>query len=127
MALTVIQAHAARRIETPTGVMTTLASPTQGGSARLSLWRVEMPAGRQGPLHSFDSEQVWSVAEGVMAINAGGEVVELRVGDTVVVPRGVERQITAVETTTAVVCGFGDAVVSVPGKAAARATPAWIA
>jgi hypothetical protein len=44
-----------------------------------------------------------------------------------VVPGGVERQITAVETATVVVCGFGDAVASVPGEAVARGTPAWIA
>jgi quercetin dioxygenase-like cupin family protein len=125
--MTVIKAHAARRTETPTGVMTTLASPGQGGSARLSLWRVEMPAGRTGPRHSFASEQVWSVADGVITITADREVVELRAGDTVVVPASVERQITALEIATVVVCGYGDAVASVPGEAAARGTPAWIA
>jgi quercetin dioxygenase-like cupin family protein len=123
----VIKTSAARRTETPTGVMTTLASPTQGGSARLSLWRVETPAGRKGPVHTFDSEQVSSAAQGIITINAGEDVVELRAGDTVVVPRDVERQITAIETATVVVCGFGDAVASVPGEPAARGTPAWIA
>jgi quercetin dioxygenase-like cupin family protein len=127
--ITVSLTHAtkARRTETPTGVMTTLASPTQGGSKHLSLWRVEMPSGRSGPLHRFDSEQLWTVLDGQISISCEGVVTEVAVGDTVIIPADVERQVTAVEDASVIVCGFGDAVASVPGEDTPRGTPAWIA
>jgi hypothetical protein len=37
--------------------MTALASPAQGGSERLGLRRVDMNAGRTGPVHVVDSER----------------------------------------------------------------------
>ena len=61
--MSVIHRADQRRTETPNAVMTTLASPTVGGAGR-SLWRVEMLPGAQGPEHSFDVEQVWTVLEG---------------------------------------------------------------
>jgi quercetin dioxygenase-like cupin family protein len=117
----------ARRTETPTAVMTTLASPTQGGSEHLSLWRVEMPTGRSGPLHRFDSEQLWTVLNGQINISCEGAVTELAAGDTVVIPAHVERQVIALQDASVIVCGFGDAVASIPGEDAPRGTPAWIA
>jgi quercetin dioxygenase-like cupin family protein len=118
---------AARRTETPAGVMTTLASPSQGASERLSLWRVEMPAGRSGPIHVFDSEQIWTVISGRTRIVAGDEASELGSGDTIVLPAGIERQVRALEDAVMVVCGYGDAIASVPGEDVSRGTPAWIA
>ena len=59
MATSLVRAGQARRTETPNALMTTLASPSQGPTAGLSMWRVEMRAGQQGPPHAFDTEQVW--------------------------------------------------------------------
>lgn len=122
-----IRAAATRRTETPIATMTTLASPTLGGSAGLSLWQVEMSPQVQGPLHAFDSEQLWSVLDGAVAIAVDGETVELGAGDTLVLPAGVERQVTATTAARLVVCGHADAVATVPGEDVARGTPAWIA
>ena len=43
------------------------------------------------------------------------------------VPPGVARQVTASEDAHALVCGYGDAAVSVAGEDVARGTPPWIA
>lgn len=116
-----------RRTETPAGVMTTLASPTQGGSERLSVWRVDMKAGRAGPLQVFDSEQLWTVVHGRVRIVLGEESMELASGDAAVLPAGLERQIIALEDPAMIVCGYGNAVASVPGEDEPRGTPPWIA
>lgn len=121
--------HAAenRRVETPNVTMTTLASPTLGTTAGLSIWRVEMAAGARGPQHAFDSEQLWTVLEGELSVLIAGEAGELTAGDTVVLPAGAEREIHARTVVRALVCGHGDAVVRVPGEKTPRGTPAWIA
>ena len=79
-----VRAGERRRSETPNATMTTLASPTLGATAALSMWQVEMAAGAQGPPHVFDSEQVRTVLEGQLAAVVAGEESELRAGDTVV-------------------------------------------
>jgi quercetin dioxygenase-like cupin family protein len=122
----VIRADETRRTETPNAVMTTLASPSLGTSAGLSLWLVAMSAGSTGPLHAFDSEQVWSVLDGAASIAVDGVGHELRAGDTLVVPANALRQIAALGDARLIVCGHGDAVVSVPGEGAPRGTPPWI-
>jgi quercetin dioxygenase-like cupin family protein len=122
-----VPAARARRTETPNAVMTTLASPSQGPTARLSLWRVEMDQGQQGPKHVFDTEQVWHLLDGGAEIAVDGAPLVLGPGDTVVLPAGTERQVTATAAARFVVCGQGDAVVRVPGEAESRGTPAWIA
>ena len=48
MATSLVRAGQARRTETPNALMTTLASPSQGPTAGLSMWWVEMRAGQQG-------------------------------------------------------------------------------
>ena len=48
----------------------------------------------------------------------------LAAGDTLVVPETLSRQVTALTDATAVVCGFGDAIVAFPGEAGS--TPPWI-
>jgi quercetin dioxygenase-like cupin family protein len=107
--------------------MTTLASPSLAGSASLSLWQVELRAGSCGPLHVFDSEQVWTVLDGEIAVTVDGTRHELRAGDTVVLHAGTPRQLRSECAARMVVCGRGDAVVSVPGEDADRGTPPWIA
>jgi quercetin dioxygenase-like cupin family protein len=117
----------ARRTETPNAVMTTLASPSLSGTETLSLWRTEMPAGNTGPLHVFDSEQVWTALTGELDIALDGHPNRVSAGDTLSIPAGVERQVTAIVDTTCLVCGSGDAVVSVPGTNRPQTTPDWIA
>lgn len=121
-----IRSSQARRTETPNAVMTTLASPSQGPTTSLSLWQVEMRAGQLGPAHIFDSEQVWHVLDGEADIAADGQGVSLVRGDTVVLTAGTERQVRAVTDVRLLVCGYGNAVVSVAGDGASRGVPAWI-
>ncbi|MGP3958312.1 cupin domain-containing protein [Nonomuraea sp. 3N208] len=92
--MTVIRAADARRSETPSGVMTTFASPTQGGAER-SLWRVDARPGAVGPVHDFDVEQVWTWIEGAATVELGGETYAVAAGDTVVMPAGTVRQVLA--------------------------------
>ena len=114
-----------RSTETPNAVMTTLASPSQGSSG-LSLWRVAMKGGAQGPLHVFDSEQIWTAVTGTASVELAGETVHVGPGQTVVLPAGANRRITAREDFTALVAGHGTARVSVVGDTSDRGTPPWI-
>jgi quercetin dioxygenase-like cupin family protein len=116
-----------RRSETPAGVMTTHASPTLGSTADLSMWEVEMMQGASGPLHVFDSEQIWTVLEGEVSVDIAGDTEILGRGDTVVIPPELERQIVARTEVRLLVCGHGNAIARVPGEPAPRGTPAWIA
>jgi quercetin dioxygenase-like cupin family protein len=115
-----------RCTETPNAVMTTVASPTQGPTTELSVWKVQMRAGQQGPLHVFDREQVWHVLGGEIDVVVDDASVRLRPGDAVVIAAATQRQITARADADLIVCGRGDAVASVPGEADSRGTPAWI-
>jgi quercetin dioxygenase-like cupin family protein len=126
MSASVLVPAAMRRSETPNAVMTTLASPTQGPTGRLSLWKIAMRAGQRGPLHVFDSEQVWHLLAGEADFEVDGEVHHLRAGDAVVIPAGAARVVTSVTAAEFIACGHGDAIVSVVGEDAPRGTPAWI-
>lgn len=121
-----IRSTEVRRVQTPNATMTTLASPSLGFSQTLSLWRVEMQAGQQGPLHVFDSEQVWTAQRGQVAIEVDGATAELDAGDTLVIAAESMRQVTARTDVELLVCGRGDAVASVPGEPTSRGTPPWI-
>lgn len=123
---TAIRAGSERRTETPSGTMTTLASPTQGQTRALSVWRVEMRQGHHGPRHVVDAEEVWHVLHGEVAITVGEEAVELTDGDTLVVPENVARHISATADAIMLVCGFGDALVTVTGEPTTPGTPPWI-
>ncbi len=83
-----------RRTETPNAVMTTLASPTQGG-AGMAMWRVDMLPGQAGPLHAINAEQVLTVLEGGASVLLGHDTIEVGPGDTLVMPADVPRKITA--------------------------------
>jgi quercetin dioxygenase-like cupin family protein len=122
----VIHRADARRTETPNAVMTTLASPTQGGAGR-AVWRVDMRPGQIGPEHAFDAEQVWTVIEGAATVELDGATHALAAGDTVVMPAGAARRVTSAPA------GFA-AIVSAPAGARARladgtdkGVPPWIA
>ena len=120
------RSNAMRRTETPNAVMTTLASPTQGSTNELSMWKVHMRAGQQGPLHVFDSEQVWCVLDGDIEIAVDNQSMRLEPGDAVVLAAETQRQITALHDADMIVCGRSHAIASVPGEAESRGTPAWI-
>jgi mannose-6-phosphate isomerase-like protein (cupin superfamily) len=107
--------------------MTTNASPTLGATACLSMWEVAMTAGASGPLHVFDSEQIWTVLEGELAVVIDDETANLTSGDTVVIPQDLERQVFARTDVRLLVCGSGNAIARVPGEPAPRGTPPWIA
>ncbi len=123
----IVRADERRRTETPNATMTTFASPTLGISADISMWQVEMVAGGRGPEHLFDSEQVWAVVEGELAVTVGSQSITLGPGDTIVLPAGLTRQIAARSDARALVCGHGNAVAQVTGEPAPRGTPEWIA
>lgn len=116
----------ARTTATPNAIMTTLASPTLGATTGRSLWLVEMAADARGPLHVFDSEQIWTLLSGRATIDVAGVSQPLDQGDTLVIPGGAERQVQAATACRMVVCGDGAATVTVVGEAQSRGTPAWI-
>lgn len=126
--MAVIRSADRRRTETPNAVMTTFASPTQGGAER-SLWQVEIAAGSAGPVHVIDVEQTWSILAGTASVEVADESVELAAGDTVVVPAGVVRRFAAADDGgfTAVVTSDAAALATVPGSDADAVTPPWIA
>jgi quercetin dioxygenase-like cupin family protein len=123
----VIRATERRRTQTPAGVMTTHASPTLGATDGLSMWEVGMTEGASGPLHVFDSEQIWTVIDGELSVVIAGQAEILGRGDTVVIPEGLERQVAARTDVRLLVCGHANAIARVPGEPEPRGTPAWIA
>jgi mannose-6-phosphate isomerase-like protein (cupin superfamily) len=123
----VIRMTERRRTETPTGVMTTLASPTVGATVGLSMWEVAMTAGGSGPLHVIDSEQIWTVLDGEISVVIADRREDIRSGDTVVIPAELERQIFARTDAHLLVCGHGSAIARVPGEPEPRGIPDWIA
>ena len=90
----VIRHAESRRTETPNAVMTTLASPTQGGAGQ-AVWRVDMRPGQSGPLHAIDTEQVWTVLDGGASVELDGQRLTVAPGDTLILPANAPRRITA--------------------------------
>lgn len=122
----VVRAAESRHTRTPNAVMTTFASPTQGGSS-LAVWRVEMEPGAVGPLHSFDVEQVWTVIGGGATVALADEQIAVAPGDTLVLPSGTPRRIAADPSAgfAAMVAAPAGARAAVPGGD--PVLPAWIA
>lgn len=114
-----------RRTETPNAVMTTLASPTQGGAGQ-ALWRVDMQAGAAGPAHAFDTEQIWTLLDGGATMELGGETLTMTPGDTAVLPAGVLRRVFAdpEKGCAAIVTGLGGGCAATPDGI--RVVPAWV-
>jgi quercetin dioxygenase-like cupin family protein len=108
-----------RTIETPTGVMTGLAAPSQG-SAELSTWRVRMTPGSNSPVHIIDREQVWMPLRGTFEFTVDGETVLVRAGEALAVPRGATRQFRAGGAGTAeaeaIVCMAAGGQATLPGS-----------
>jgi quercetin dioxygenase-like cupin family protein len=110
--MSVIRRAECRRTETRAAVMTTLASPTQGGAGH-AIWRVDMRPGQAGPLHAIDTEQVWTVLSGGAAVELDGEVLTVGPGDTLVLPADTARRVSADPA-----AGFAAIVVAPPGTRA---------
>lgn len=127
MSIQPVRGSDARRSTTPNAVMTTCASPSQGGSEALSLWTVEMDAGASGPFHVFDSEQLWTVRSGQLEVTIDDTTFELEEGDSIVLAAGAVRRVRAITAARAVACGRADAIVRVVGEDDPRGTPEWIA
>jgi quercetin dioxygenase-like cupin family protein len=125
--ITTIHNDPVRVTETPNAVMTTLASPTLGGTQQLSLWKVRMQPGASGPVHAFDTEQVWHLIEGNATIEIDGTIHALGAGDTLHIPGMASRQIRAETSIEFIVCGHGDAQVISGAPGGEPITPAWIA
>jgi quercetin dioxygenase-like cupin family protein len=92
--MVVIRSSESRHTETPAGIMTTLASPTQGGVSQ-SIWRVDMAAGRSGPWHGIDAEQIWTVLSGSAAVDLDDSTISVQAGDTFVIPADARRRLTS--------------------------------
>ncbi|MFI5541688.1 cupin domain-containing protein [Nocardia sp. NPDC051900] len=123
--MTVIRHSDTRRTETPGGVMTTLASPTQGGSG-LALWRVEVPADTAGPLHFIDAEQIWTVLAGRLHVTLDDTELTATEGDTVILPPNTLRQVHTGDGFTAIVTAPAGARAGTPDSDG-TIVPPWIA
>lgn len=126
MTFHIVRAAEARETVTPSAIMTTLASPSVGGTTRFSLWQVALEAGAAGPVHVIDSEQIWNLVSGAVTCDIAGEIHTLQPGDTLRVAGGVVRQFIASDAARFVVCGESTARAWVPGGAD-PVTPPWIA
>lgn len=135
--MTVIRRAESRRTETPNAVMTTLASPTQGGAAQC-VWRVDMRPGQAGPGHAIDTEQVWTVLDGAAQVELDGQTHAVGAGDTLIIPADMPRRVSVTSP-----AGFAAVVVAPAGMRAYAAdvttgastgavtdsdkiTPAWV-
>ncbi|WP_054812258.1 cupin domain-containing protein [Nocardia arizonensis] len=124
--MTVIRHTETRRTETPGGVMTTLASPTQG-EAGLALWRVEVGPGASGPRHAIDADQIWTVVHGRITVDLDDTELTAAEGDTVVLHADRWRQISGGDSGfTAIVAAPAGAMARTPGGAE-PVLPPWIA
>jgi mannose-6-phosphate isomerase-like protein (cupin superfamily) len=123
----IIRNTESRRIETPTAIMHTLASPTQGAAAN-PIWKVEAVAGVAGPVHHIDSEQVWTFVDGAAIVTIDGESAALTPGDTAVVPADAERQFTpGADGFTAIVTGPAGMSAYLPGRPDEKIAAPWTA
>ncbi|QFG21094.1 cupin domain-containing protein [Actinomadura sp. WMMB 499] len=114
--MTLVRDADGRRTETPNGTMTTFATPAQGGTTGLAVWRVDMLPGKTGPRHAFDTEQVWTFLDGAATVEVDGRTERVGPGDTLVLPAGAARRMTAGPETgfTAVVAAHAGCLVYDP-------------
>ena len=127
--MTVVRGKDNRSTSTPNALMTTLASPSLARTDELSMWKVAMRHGQQGPAHRFDVEQIWTVLIGSPTIEMAGETIHLAAGDTVSVPAEVVRRFAAPDGDVEfLVCGRGCGLATpvVDGEAGESVSPAWI-
>jgi mannose-6-phosphate isomerase-like protein (cupin superfamily) len=64
---------------------TPLAAPSRG-SARTSVWRIEVQPGTPAAPHQLTEEEIFVVLEGEASVTLAGEVSPAAAGDAIVVP-----------------------------------------
>jgi quercetin dioxygenase-like cupin family protein len=123
----IIRSAESRRTATPAAVMTTLASPQQGGAAH-PIWRVDAPAGTPGPMHAIDAEQVWTILDGAVTVQVAEDTATLAAGDTIVIPADQPRRLTPGELGfAAVVTGPAGMRAYMPAEPDKKLDLAWAA
>lgn len=90
--MSITQGVTAPIIQTPTGSMKTLASPTRLGST-LAVWQVTLQPGASNPEHTMDADQVYVVLTGSLTATIAGADETAGPGDSVFIPAGALRQI----------------------------------
>src|SRR5258708_9197482 len=93
----VIRHADSRRTETPNAVMTTLASPTQGGAGH-AVWRVDMRPRQAGPLHAIGTAQVSTVLDGGATLDLDVQHLTVSPGDPLALPADSPRRVSAAPT-----------------------------
>jgi mannose-6-phosphate isomerase-like protein (cupin superfamily) len=81
-----IRSSDAPTFQIPDLVVTGLASPSRGSTDN-SVWRVVIPAGAPGVLHSMDREEIFVALSGRAVATLGGDLHRLEPGDALVVPK----------------------------------------
>jgi len=103
-------------MSTPNAVMRIYASPSVNG-APVAVWRTDMRAGARGPRHAASQDQVLIVLDGAASVDIDGTVLSLSRGDSLLLPRGLGRQVScAAETLSTLTCGLPAAEATVEGQ-----------
>ena len=85
---------------------TSLATPTRG-TVDTAVWTVEIEPGTPATPHSLTREEVFVVLEGIAAVRIGGDEEVAAAGDAIVVPAGVDFELTnAGDAPMRLVCCF---------------------
>ncbi|MCE7011412.1 cupin domain-containing protein [Kibdelosporangium philippinense] len=111
-----IHVENARTTESPNAVLNSLATPSLG-SAELTVWRVSMRPGAEGPVHVIDREQVWTTLAGSVEITADGSTKLVQSGQSAILPAGEVRQVRVVDgPVDALVCMSVGGCATAPGS-----------
>lgn len=111
-----IVVRSARTTETPNATMASLATPGLG-SKELSVWKVSMQPGTQGPVHAIDREQIWVALSGTLEFVVDDGVKIVRGGEAAIVPGGEVRQVRVLEgPAEALVCMPAGGYATLPGS-----------
>ncbi|MEH1013519.1 cupin domain-containing protein [Micromonospora sp. CPCC 206060] len=114
--MNIVDETEARTTTSPGGTISGLAAPSQG-SHELSTWRVRMPTGATGPVHTIDREQVWMPVSGALTVTVADRTEVVRAGQALILPAGAVRQIRVTDTPTEVlVCMAAGGTATLPGS-----------
>ncbi len=83
----IIRAENAPAFRLPNLTVSGLAAPSRG-SRETSVWRINIAPGAPGVTHSVDREEIFVALSGCALATLGDEQLELRAGDTLIVPAG---------------------------------------
>jgi quercetin dioxygenase-like cupin family protein len=86
--MAVIRGEALVGLETPGGNLTTPLATASRGARHVRVIRQRQAPGGANPLHSHDRQEVLVMCAGTATLTLGDERVELKVGDTAIVPDG---------------------------------------